>query len=629
MKSTNLVTILLFLSLISCSEKKSTVETPVVKIKNIYVQDVVQLDSAAKNLQRSFAEGQQESILHQLFFKARNTYKKVEHFAEYYNPATARSLNGAAIDKIEEDDPSKTIPPEGFQVIEEMMFPHIDTAQRSELNHQLALLVSNTHRLHKVAENTELTDSHIFDAVRLQIVRITTMGIVGFDSPVAFRSLEESAVSLGAIQRIIDVYSANDTQKRFSEITNELDNAQKFLRNAQSFDEFDRAAFIVEYITPLLKTIHTVQRTLNIPPKNDLRAFTAKATSLFDSASWNVNYFAPNYARPITKEKIELGKLLFFDPILSKNTDRACASCHQPERGFTDGLPTSRTLVGMEGKLRNAPTMLFAGMQNSAFYDQHVTYLEDQATGVITNQIEMHGSLKEVVEKLKSSEEYSELFQKGFVNNAGSSITDENIRIALASFVRSLTPMNSPFDRYMRGESNAIGSEAKLGFNLFAGKAKCATCHFMPLFNGTVPPHFTETEAEILGVPSKPDTINATVDPDVGKFSLNKAEIEKFAFKTPTLRNIALTAPYMHNGIYKTLEQVIDFYNRGGGEGIGIHLENQTLPPDKLNLTLKEQRALVSFLQTLTDTTGTTSRPNKLPVIISAHGKIRQVGGRY
>lgn len=628
MKRINLFAVLVFLTLISCSEKKSTTETSASKVKYIYIQDVLQLDSATKRLQRSFVEGQQESILHQLFYKARNSYKKVEHFAEYYNPATARSLNGAAIDKIEEDDPNKTIPPEGFQVVEELMFPHIDTTQKSELSHQLLLLVSNTHRLHKVAETTELTDSHIFDALRLQIVRIATMGIVGFDSPIVFRSLEESAVSLEAIQRVIDIYSANDIQKQFS-AKNEFHRCQKFLNSAKSFDEFDRAEFISAYITPLLKTIQTVQHSLNISPKNDIRAFSTQATSLFDSASWNVNYFAPNYARPLTTEKIKVGKLLFYDPILSKNSDRACASCHQPEHGFTDGLPTSTVMNGTRGSLRNAPTMLFAGMQNNAFYDQHVLYLEDQATGVITNQIEMHGSLKEVVEKLKSSDEYSDLFQNAFGNNKGSAITDENIRIALASFVRSLTPMNSPFDRYMRGEAMAISSEEKLGFNLFAGKAKCATCHFMPLFNGTVPPHFTETEAEILGVPSKPDTMNATVDSDVGKFILNNAEIEKFAFKTPTLRNIAITAPYMHNGVYKTLEQVIDFYNRGGGEGIGIHLENQTLPPDKLNLTQKEQRALVSFLQTLTDTTGTTSRPNRLPVIISAHGKTRQVGGRY
>ena len=629
MKCINLLSLLVVFSLISCSEKKDVQEAPLSTIKSRYIQNAIQLDSAVLELQRAYTEGKQEAALHLLFFKARDTYKRVEHFVEYYNPGTARSLNGAAIDKVEEEDPTKSIPPEGFQVIEELMFPHIDTARHSELQHQIAMLVSNVHRLRKVAETVELTDSHVFDALQLQIVRIVTMGIVGFDSPVSFHSLEESAVSLEEMQKTIDLYSPGEEQTSFIELHTKFEEVLFFLKHAPNFNEFDRAKFISEYITPLLKSIHIVQSGLKIPPKSDLRAFSSEAVSLFDSASWSVDFFAPNYSRPLTKEKIELGKLLFFDPILSKNTDRACASCHQPEHGFTDGLPTSRTMDGTQGKLRNAPTMLFAGMQNNAFFDQHVMYLEDQATGVITNQIEMHGSLKDVVTKLKSSNEYSDLFQKAFGNNKDSAVTDQNIRIALASFVRSLTPMNTPFDRFMRGETAAISNEAKQGFNLFSGKAKCATCHFMPFFNGTVPPHFTETEAEVLGVPSKPDTANAVIDPDVGKFTLNNAEIEKHAFKTPTVRNIALTAPYMHNGVYKTLEQVIDFYNRGGGAGIGIHLENQTLPPDKLSLTEKEKVALISFLKTLTDTTGTTSRPVRLPEIISAHGKVRQVGGRY
>lgn len=117
-----------------------------------------------------------------------------------------------------------------------------------------------------------------------------------------------------------------------------------------------------------------------------------------------------------------------------------------------------------------------------------------------------------------------------------------------------------------------------------------------------------------MGVPAEPDTAGASVDPDVGKFAVFEGELLKFAFKTPTLRNAALTAPYMHNGVYQTLEEVIDFYNRGGGIGIGITLENQTLPPDSLNLSEQEQQDLVHYLQALTDTTGLTSRPQRIPL---------------
>ena len=151
-------------------------------------------------------------------------------------------------------------------------------------------------------------------------------------------------------------------------------------------------------------------------------------------------------------------------------------------------------------------------------------------------------------------------------------------------------------------------SEERLGFNLFMGKGLCGTCHFAPLFNGTVPPAYTQTESEVIGVPSRAVTRNASIDPDVGRIAITRRPTQRHAFKTPTLRNVELTAPYMHNGVYRTLEEVLDFYNRGGGAGIGSEVPNQTLPFDKLNLTSAEQRAIIVFLRTLTDTTGLTGR---------------------
>lgn len=143
----------------------------------------------------------------------------------------------------------------------------------------------------------------------------------------------------------------------------------------------------------------------------------------------------------------------------------------------------------------------------------------------------------------------------------------------------------------------------KLGFNLSMGKAKCATCHFPPLFNGLVPPYFEETESEILGVPR--DKFNVTqIDNDPGKFNFTQLEIHRFAFKTPTLRNIELSAPYMHNGVFESLKEVMDFYNHGGGAGQGMYLPNQTLPSDSLHLSETEKIAIIDFMKSLTDTSG-------------------------
>lgn len=173
------------------------------------------------------------------------------------------------------------------------------------------------------------------------------------------------------------------------------------------------------------------------------------------------------------------------------------------------------------------------------------------------------------------------------------------IMIALASYVRSLSPFNSRFDKYMRGEKEQMNAEEIKGFNIFMGKAKCGTCHFMPVFNGTAPPMFINTEAEVLGVPMKPNS--QSIDTDSGRYIHNKMDELKFSFKTPTVRNIADTAPYMHNGAYQTLEQIMEFYDEGGGAGLNIELENQTLSPDKLNLSEAEQKAVIAFLGTLTD----------------------------
>ncbi len=190
----------------------------------------------------------------------------------------------------------------------------------------------------------------------------------------------------------------------------------------------------------------------------------------------------------------------------------------------------------------------------------------------------------------------------------GDSAVSNEVRRAVAAYVRSLTSLNSRFDRYVRGEDVPYSSEERLGFNLFMGKGLCGTCHFAPLFNGTVPPAYTQTESEVIGVPSRAVTRNASIDPDLGRFAITRRPTQRHAFKTPTLRNVELTAPYMHNGVYRTLEEVLDFYNRGGGAGIGSEVPNQTLPFDKLDLTTAEQRAIIAFLRTLTDTTGLGSR---------------------
>lgn len=169
----------------------------------------------------------------------------------------------------------------------------------------------------------------------------------------------------------------------------------------------------------------------------------------------------------------------------------------------------------------------------------------------------------------------------------------------MSAYVSTLNAFNSKFDRNIRNEENTFTESEINGFNLFMGKALCATCHFLPLTNGSLPPFYKLSEREVLGVPESKN--NNKLDNDLGFYWTYQADIHRGAFKTPTLRNISKTAPYMHNGIYNTLEEVMVFYNAGGGKGFGFEIANQTLPSQELNLTQDEMNDLISFMKTLED----------------------------
>ncbi len=219
---------------------------------------------------------------------------------------------------------------------------------------------------------------------------------------------------------------------------------------------------------------------------------------------------------------------------------------------------------------------------------------------VVHNNEEMEGSLAVAASELKKSAAYRQLFEEAYAEEK-EPVNAYNIANAISSYIRTLVALDSRFDRYMRGDRSILTASEKNGFNLFTGKAKCATCHFVPLFNGLVPPEFTETETEVLGVPATKEKKPAVLDADPGKFELTESVIHKFAFKTPGIRNIAQTSPYMHNGVFNTLEEVMAFYNEGGGAGLDIAPENQTLPQDKLNLSKKEIADIIAFMNSLTD----------------------------
>lgn len=579
---------LLFLAVfVSCQKKNKHQE-----VNELYQSDITLLIEKVAKLKYSVQSDSTETQIQRQFLEAHQGYKKVEMISEYYLPEVSKSINGPAIPEFEEND-KVTVPPEGFQVIEELVFPKYDKKSKEALLQELGVLSANLIRLEKVSNSTELTDAHVFDAMRLEVYRIITLGITGFDSPVKLNSIPEAAVSLETIEKYYRFYIENKSLSNAKQVIAVLEKGKKYLKTNTNFNAFDRAYFIKEILNPLSKGLYKTQAELGIPLMKEQRGLKVTAQTLFDKDAFDPEAFSgfPDYQT--TPEKIALGKKLFNDPVLSGNNTRSCASCHHAEKAFTDGLERAVSLDGKSMVQRNTPTLTNIAFQRVFFADSRVSYLEDQAIAVIKNENEMHGSLEKSALEIQKNKEYVTAFTKAFTKGE---INEFAIKNALGSYIRSLSHYDSKFDAYMQNKTTFTADE-KAGFNLFAGKAKCATCHFIPLTNGTVPPNFNKSESEILGVPNK----NKKLDGDLGKFVITQAAIHKHSFKTPTIRNIELTAPYMHNGVYKTLEEVIDFYNEGGGLGLGFDVPNQTLPEDKLNLSDTEKKQLIAFMRTLTD----------------------------
>ncbi len=591
---------LALISLQNCSQPKVT---PAEAIHRSVRQDI---DSLEQWIDREFLPLAQKShsldSLQRVFLKGRGQYKKIEHLTEYFMPTTTRLVNGPPLDEIEVEE-NTIFEPGGFQVIEEQLFPETDTTQRQNLIQEIKKLRREIKRYAMLWEATTLSDSYMCDAIRLQTFRIITLGISGFDAPVSKNSVAEAAISLKAMQAHLKYYAAdNQNPASFSGLQHRLTKAIHYLQENTDFDSFDRMRFITDFANPLTTSLWHWQKKQTIPFVTDIRPLRTDAKTLFETRVFDPNFYTNFPDEHATPEKVQLGQRLFFDPILSANGQRSCASCHQPDKAFTDGLVKSENIHKTGFTRRNTPTLVNAALQRGQFYDFRTATLESQTREVIESKDEMHSSMREACQKLQKNATYLAQFKQAFPQ-LKDTILPIHLQNALGSYERSLVSFRSRFDKHMNGDKTQLNAQEIQGFNLFMGKAKCGACHFMPVFNGTVPPNFTKTESEVIGVPASAS--GKQIDPDMGRYTINPLEPWKYAFKTTTVRNVSLTAPYMHNGVYQTLDQVVEFYNKGGGVGLGMNLPNQTLPFDKLNLTNQEKKALVAFMQTLTDVTQT------------------------
>ncbi|HAI84419.1 MAG TPA: cytochrome-c peroxidase [Chitinophagaceae bacterium] len=587
-------TLLLFTALViySCTTNNSQKEIDNVTIN--YLEEA--LDSLIIQL-TTLSNATDTTIAKREFTTCRIRYKKIEPFLEYYFQGLIRRVNGPALPEIKTDD-NTVNDATGFQVIEEIVYN--DTLDKNLLIEQINILKTDISFIKKNLQYLPIQDHHIYELIQHQLIRTATLGIVGFDSPIAQLSIEEANASLEGILHFYNTYCTTKEITLNTAVINGISNCQAYIKQNEQFNTFNRLVFIKDYLMPL-STAWKIAFEKSIEQSPNFytnKVFAGTLAELMQGKKLNPDAFSPFEASVSTPAKIKLGEQLFYNTALSKSNTISCGTCHLPNKAFTDGKVVSTRNIHGNQPQRNTPTVMYAAFQKTFFYDSRSQDLENQIENVMNNPNEFNLAPDILTKKILTDSLIVVAFKKAYPNKKV--ITAYETKNAIAAYVRSLMPFQSKIDHFFQGKTILTPQET-LGFNLFTGKAKCGTCHFIPLYNGTIPPWFNNSESEVIGVPKNPIWKNATIDSDAGKYNTNPIEQLRYAFKTPTLRNIALTSPYMHNGIYNNLNDVIKFYEVGGGRALGIDLSHQTLAFDQLELSVTEKQALISFLNTLTD----------------------------
>lgn len=570
-----------------------------------------------------------------LFKEARILYKKNEAFSAYFFFASDQNMNGPVISEVEYEEENRRklliVDPTGFQVVETLLFSDEVKQSNQEIIKQLDIMLSVYTSVSKALCSIRITERQFVEAIQSEVNRHFTLGISQFDTPLSGNSIVEIKNSLMVIQAMIKLIYTTDSGSEIGEVSKQLNHTIAYLDKVPGIGKLEHLDFLRNCYIPLSSSIANFLTLIPSPVFSQTTALRSNQKSIFDKEGFNAFFYNPRgFDKKYSPQVAELGRLLFFDPVLSSNNKRACASCHRPELAFTDAMKTSSGFHAGMSLSRNAPTILNVAIQRNYFYDSRSTDLEDQINHVLLNENEMMSSFEEVVLKLNSSPEYVELFKQGFKGTEDTTISHISISNAIAEYERKLISLNSRFDKNVRGEINDFTAEENLGFNVFMHKGNCGACHYLPMFSGLVPPDYTKSEFENIGTTLTGDLKNPVLDPDKGRGANYNVEMYMGSIKTPTLRNIEYTAPYMHNGGFKTLEEVVEFYNEGGGAGLGLNVPNQTLGSDKLDLTEAEKKALIAFMKTLNDTIGTTTMPARLPAF-PEQTKLneRKIGGEY
>lgn len=476
--------------------------------------------------------------------------------------------------------------------------------------------------------------NHFFLCNRLYLLNLAAIYSTGFECPDTKQVIPELRAMMVAVKDIYGAFNTDFPNSAFSKEYLLLYGKAIGFVQAQPADieKFDHYSFIRDYINPLYLLNQQMINRYKIYSRNVLDySLTKNEVTIFNKSLYNGQNPKGIFLRVNDEAALatidSLGKLLFYDPLLSGNNRRSCASCHNAKAYFTDtAFASSLQFNGTERLPRNTPSLLNTQYNHLAMLDGKHISLQDQAKAVITNPLELNCAEKDVLEKILSCNTYRDGFRELLkYTPQEKEITFDHIVSAITYYYSKFSRYYSPFDNAMNRHTEA-SAQVRNGFNLFMSKAQCGTCHFVPQFNGVKPP-YVGSEFEVLGVPA--DTAYKQLSPDKGRYNINPAYETMNAFRTGTVRNASYTKPYMHNGVFNTLEEVIDFYNGGGGAGRHLDVPNQTLSADSLKLTKGEKSDIIAFIQSLNEDVVFDTPPAALPRSKDKKLNERVVGGTY
>lgn len=568
----------------------------------------------------------------------RNKMKGIDFWLRYLEPISYKSINGPLPVEWETEVFEKFEKPyrrDGAGLTLASLYLDEEHINKDTLLHLIqtsinAMVVYNADSVTKPLQNFD----HFFLCNRLYLLNLAAIYTTGFECPDPVKVIPELRLMMHSTKEIYTVYNLTFPDKPLPEAYLSLyEKAIQFAdHQSDDMNAFDHYTFIREFVNPLYALNQQYLRQYQAFSKSMVDYTLSKtSTSIFSKSLYTGQNGKGVFLRvkdSATLAKIErVGHLLFFDPILSGNNNRSCASCHKPDQCFADTLGFSNFQFDKMNTLpRNTPSLVNADYNHLLMLDGKHTSLQNQVHDVITNKIEMCGEEKEILKKILSCKEYKNIFTELLkLTPQEPEITLDHIASAITYYYSRFSQSQAPFDDAMNHKMELAQNE-KEGFNLFMSKAQCGTCHFVPMFNGVKPP-YVGSEFEVLGVPA--DTAFKKLSADNGRYTVFQADQTKNAFRTGSIRNATKSAPYMHNGVFKNLDQVIEFYNNGGGTGRGLIVPNQTLSGDSLKLTVIEKTKLIAFIKSLNEDIKPETAPKLLPISSIKTLNQRRIGGTY